>query len=145
MANNDQSPNLAWGKKKYANALLCCCWSLFSLSLYNSYRAAKENWFYDGMKLKIVNHNKYLGIVFSTGVTFSYELKDTSDRARKGVLGILSLQWSLGEQCLKLFFKLFDCQIQWMLTYGSEVWGIMADYCIIQRVHLFGCQMILEY
>ena len=64
------------------------------------------------MKLKIVNHNKYLGIVFSTGVTFSYELKDTSDRARKGILGILSLPWSLGEQCPKLFFKLFDCQIQ---------------------------------
>ena len=64
------------------------------------------------MKLKIVIHNKYLGIAFSTGLTFSYVLKDTSDRAKKGILGILSLLWSLGEQCQKLFFKLFDCQIQ---------------------------------
>ena len=48
-----------------------------------------------------------------------------SDRARKGVLGILRLLWRLGEQCPKLFFKLFDCQIQPMLTYGSEVWGIV--------------------
>ncbi len=89
------------------------------------------------MKLKIVNHYKYLGIIFSTGLTFSYALKDMSDRARKGALGILRLLWRLGEQCPKLFFKLFDCQIQPMLTYGSEVWGIMADYSITERVHLF--------
>ena len=28
------------------------------------YIAAREKWFYDGMKLKIVNHYKYLGIIF---------------------------------------------------------------------------------
>ena len=96
------------------------------------YIAAREKWFYDGMKLKIVNHYKYLGIIFSTGLTFSYALKDMSDRARKDALGILRLLWRLGEQCPKLFFKLFDCQIQPMLTYGSEVWAIMADYGITE-------------
>ena len=48
------------------------------------YIAARQKWFHDGMKLKIVNHYKYLGIIFSTGLTFSYALKDMSDRARKG-------------------------------------------------------------
>ena len=67
-----------------------------------------------------------------------------SDRARKGVLGILRLLWRLGEQCPKLFFKLFDCQIQPMLTYGSEVWGIMADNSIIERVHLFAIKRFLD-
>ena len=67
-----------------------------------------------------------------------------SERARKGVLGILRLLWRLGEQCLKLFFKLFDCQIQPMLTYGSEVWGIMADYSISERVHLFAIKRFLN-
>ena len=76
-------------------------------------------------------------VLFSTGLAFSYALKDMSDRARKGALGILRLLWRLGEQCPKLFFKLFDCQIQPMLTYGSEVWGIMADYSITERVNLF--------
>jgi len=85
-----------------------------------------------------------LGIIFSTGLTFSYSLKDMSDIARKGVLDILRLLWSLGEQCPKLFFKLFDCQIQPMLTYGSEVWGIMADYSIIERVHLFAIKRFLN-
>ena len=76
------------------------------------------------MKLKIVNHYKYLGIIFSTGLTFSYAFKDMSDRTSKGALGILRLLWRLGEQCPKLFLKLFDCQIQPMLTYGSEVWEL---------------------
>ena len=39
------------------------------------YIAAREKWFYDGMKLKIVNHYKYLGIIFSTGLTFLYALR----------------------------------------------------------------------
>ena len=70
---------------------------------------------------EIVNHYKYLGIIFSAGLTFSYALKDMSDRDKKGALGILRLLWRLGEQCPKLFFKLFDCQIQPMIAYGSEV------------------------
>ena len=51
------------------------------------------------MKLKTVNHYKYLGIIVSTDLTISYALKDMFDRARKGVLGILRLLWRLGEQC----------------------------------------------
>ena len=31
-----------------------------------------------------------------------------------------------------------------MLTYGSEVWGIMADYCTIERVHLFAIKQFLN-
>ena len=68
-----------------------------------------------------------------------------SDRARKGALGILRLLWRLGEQCPKLFFQLFDCQIQPMLTYGSEVWEIMADYSIIERVYMFAIKRFFFY
>ena len=57
------------------------------------YIAAREKRFYDSMKLKIVNHYKYLGIIFSSGLTFSYALKEMSERARKGALGILRLLW----------------------------------------------------
>ena len=99
--------------------------------------AVREKWFYDGMKLEIVNYYKYLGVIFSTGLACSYSLEDMATRARKGVLGILKLQWTFGEQSPKLFFKLFDCQIQPMLTYGSEVWGLMADLGVVERIHLF--------
>ena len=60
-----------------------------------------------------------------------------ASRAKKGVTGILKLLWTMDEQSPKLFFKLFDCHIQPMLTYGSEVWGLTADHSTIERVHLF--------
>ena len=31
-----------------------------------------------------------------------------------------------------------------MLTYGAEVWGIMADQCTIERVHLFPIKRLLN-
>ena len=86
------------------------------------------------MKLQIVNQYKYLGVIFSTGLTFSYAHEDMANRAKKGVVGILKLLWTLGDQSPKLFFKLFDCQIQPMLTYRSEVWGLIADNRIIERI-----------
>ena len=73
--------------------------------------AAREKWFYDGMKLEIVNQYKYLKVIFSTGLTFSYAHEDMANRAKKGVVGILKLLWTLDDQSPKLFLKLFDCQI----------------------------------
>ena len=35
----------------------------------SGYIAATEKWFYDGLKLKTVNHYKYLDITLSTGLT----------------------------------------------------------------------------
>ncbi len=106
--------------------------------------AAREKWFYDRMKLEIVNQYKYLRVIFSTGLTFSYAHEDMANRAKKGVVGILKLLWTLGDQSPKLFFKLFDCQIQPMLTYGSEVWGLIADNRIIERIHLFAIKRLLN-
>ena len=68
-----------------------------------------------------------------------------ANRARKGVVDILKLLWTLGDQSPKLFFKLFDCQIQPMLNYDSEVWGLIADKRIIERIHLFTIKRLLIY
>ena len=106
--------------------------------------ALREKWFYNGTRLAVVNQYKYLGVIFSTGLTFSYCLEDMASRAKKGVIGILKLLWTLAEQSPTLFFRLFDCQIQPMLTYGAEVWGIMADHSTIERVHLFAIKRLLN-
>jgi len=57
---------------------------------------------------------------------------------------ILKLLWTLGENWPKLFFKLFDCQIKPMLTYGAEAWGLIADHTVIERVHLFAIKRLLN-
>ena len=67
-----------------------------------------------------------------------------ASRAKKGVIGILKLLWTLAEQSPTLFFRLFDCQIQPMLTYDAEVWGIMADHCAVDRVPLFAVKRLLN-
>ena len=106
--------------------------------------ALREKWFYNGTRLAVVNQYKCLGVIFSTWLTFSYCLEDMAIRAKKGVIGILKLLWTLAEQSPTLFFRLFDCQIQPMLTYGAEVWGIMADHSTIERVHLFAIKRLLN-
>jgi hypothetical protein len=108
------------------------------------YIAAREKWFYNGTKLEVVNQYKYLGIIFSTGLTFSHALNDMASRAKTGIFGILKVLWTLENQSHKLFFKLFDAQIQPILTYGAEVWGLSADLSIIERSHLFAIKRLLN-
>ena len=87
---------------------------------------------------------KYLGIYFSTRLSFPHALNDMSQPAKKGVICSFKLLWSLGERSLSIFFKLFDTQIQSMLNYGSEVWGLDADHTPTERVHLFALKGFLK-
>ena len=66
-----------------------------------------------------------------------------SQRAKKGVICIFKLLWSLGGRSPSICFKLFDTQIQSMLNYGSEVWGLDADHTPIERAHLFALKRFL--
>ena len=56
----------------------------------------------------------------------------------------LKLLWTLGEQLSKLLFKLFDCLIQPVLIYGSEIWGLIADHSTIERAHSFAIKRLLN-
>ena len=91
----------------------------------------REKWKYRDTPVDIVNMYKYLGIYFSTRLSFSHALHDMSQRAKKGVICIFKLLWSLGERSPLIFFKLFDTQIQSMLNYGSL---LDADHTPIERV-----------
>jgi hypothetical protein len=106
--------------------------------------AAYEKWMYDTEVMKIVNAYKYLGIYLSTRLSFSHSLNDMAGRAKKGIIGILKLLWSLGDKSPTLFFKLFDVQIQPMLNYGAEIWGLDADLKIIEKVQLFALKRFLN-
>ena len=105
--------------------------------------ALREKWKYGDTPMEIVNMYKYLGIYFSTRLSFSHAL-NMSQRAKKGVSCIFKLLWSLGERSPSIFFKLFDTQIQSMLNYGSEVWGLDADHIRIERILLFALKRFLN-
>ena len=106
--------------------------------------ATIEKWSYGTECMQVVNVYKYLGIIFSTRLSFSHALNDMAVRARKGIICIFRLLWSLGEQSPSIFFKIFDAQIQPMLNYGSEIWGLQADLNVIERVHLFALKRFLN-
>ena len=49
------------------------------------YLAVREKWYFDGIELDVVNQYKYLGLIFSTGLTFAYALEDMAMRAKKNL------------------------------------------------------------
>ena len=69
-----------------------------------------------------------------------------SQRAKKGVICILKLLWSIGEKSPSIFFKLFDAPIQPMLSYGAEVGGggLLQTPHPIERIHLFALKRFLN-
>jgi hypothetical protein len=97
---------------------------------------ANEKWTFGNSGLESVNMYKYLGIIFTSRLSFQPTLCDLAERARKGVAVIIKMLWSIGEHSPDLFLKLFDCQIQPILTYGAEVWGLTKNQQAIERVHL---------
>jgi uncharacterized protein YacL (UPF0231 family) len=106
--------------------------------------AATERWKYGEHVMTVVNMYKYLGVFLSTRLSFSHAMNDAACRAKKGVVCILRLLWSLGEKLPDLFFKLFDCQIQPILNYGAEIWGLVANIKTIEQVHLFALKRFLN-
>ena len=96
--------------------------------------ARAERWVFGQETISVVNMYKYLGIFLSTRLSFKHSLESMAQRAKKGVVGILKVLWTLGDRSPSIFFKLFDCQIAPMLTYGAEVWGLSADLLVLERV-----------
>ena len=52
----------------------------------SGYLAAKERWFWDDQKLEVVNTYKYLGLIFSTGHSFTAAIEDIAIRAKKDTI-----------------------------------------------------------
>jgi hypothetical protein len=108
------------------------------------YLAEGERWSYGNNTITTVNMYKYLGIYLSTRLSFSHALSDMAAIAKKGIICIFKVLWSLGEKSPNIFFKLFDVQIQPMITYGAEVWGVLADHTPVEKVHLFALKRFLN-
>ena len=91
-----------------------------------------------------VNADKYLGIIFSTRLSFAAACRDLASRAKNRLLFIMRKLFMLNNNSLQLFVKIFDTQIQPVIQYGSELWGLdkkVVIYC--ESVHLFGLKKFL--
>ena len=105
--------------------------------------AARETWHLGNENLKVVGKYKYLGLNFSTMLSFNIATDDFVSRAKKGVVDIASALKSYGCNSCTVFFKLFDSQIMPSLLYASELWGYKENKKI-EKVHLYACKLFIN-
>ena len=108
------------------------------------YLSARERWFYSTERLEVVNTYRYLGLTFSTRLSFRVATDgEYLTRAKRGTIDILKAlrRWN----CFShgLFFKLFDAQIAPSLLYGSEFWGF-EQHDVVEKVHIQACKLLLN-
>ena len=107
------------------------------------YLAERERWTYGDSLMPVVNVYKYLGIYFSTRLSFSFACKDLASRAKGALLCIMKKLSMLNNESLTLFLKIFDTQIQPIVLYGAEIWGLDAAAVHCEKIHLFALKKFL--
>ena len=105
--------------------------------------SAREKWTLNGTPIEVVNSYKYLGLIFSTKLSFSAAIEEMTIKAKKSTMEILKTLNKIGCNSPDIFFRLFDAQVAPMLLYASEIWGHKA-YDQIEHVHLYACKRFLH-
>ena len=107
------------------------------------YLGARERWVYGDSVMPVVNVYKYLGIYFSTKLNFSAACNDISSKAKRALLYVIQRLRQYDNSSLNVFLKIFDTQIQAIMHYGSEVWGLEAAASKCEKVHLYALKKFL--
>ena len=108
------------------------------------YLAEKERWFYNGTIMPVVNAYKYLGIIFSTKLSFTAACKDVSSKAKRALVFIIQRLRQYDNSSVKIFLKIFDAQIQPIMQYGSEIWGLYQAAAECEKIHLYALKKFLN-
>jgi hypothetical protein len=107
------------------------------------YLGAGERWTFQGVIMPIVNAYKYLGIYFSTRLSFVASCKDVSSKAKRVLYTIIQRLRYYNNNSFDVFIRLFDAQVQPIMQYGAEIWGLddAAEHC--EKVHLLALKKFL--
>ena len=76
---------------------------------------------YDTVVMPVVNVYEYLGVLFSTKLSFTATCCDLSSKAKNAALCIMQRLRILNNNSLEMFLKLFDFQEQPIAQYGAEL------------------------
>ena len=97
------------------------------------YLGARERWTYDSVVLPVVNVNKYLGVLFSTKLSFTASCYDLTSKAKNAVLCIMQKLRMLNNNSFELFLKLFDSQVQQSLSMVVSYGVLILQRFIAER------------
>ena len=103
----------------------------------------QEKWFYGTEEVTTVNTYKYLGTIFSTKLSLNYTWEESCRKGKRGVIQILKSLKKLNCTDCSIFWKLFDSQIQPILTYAGEIWGVLSN-TTVERVHTYAIKRFLQ-
>jgi len=93
--------------------------------------------------MPVVNVYKYLGIVFSTRLSFNAACCDLASKAKNALSVVQKLSKYRNNMTLKVYLKLFDAQIQPIALYGAELRGIDKVAIQCESVHLLALKKFL--
>ena len=108
------------------------------------YLAEKEKWTYNGEQMPVVNVYKYLGIYLSTRLSFSAACRDVASKAKRALLYIIQRLRQYNCSSIHVFLKIFDTQVQPIMQYGSEIWGLSKAANECEKVHLYALKKYLN-
>ena len=101
-----------------------------------------EKWCFEGEKIDIVSSYKYLGMYFTSIMSWELTKKSLCISADKALF-IVYRFIKLYNVSMKQIFCIFDRMIVPILTYGAEIWGCKMSKCI-ESVHIKFCRRIMK-
>jgi hypothetical protein len=107
------------------------------------YLSKNEVWKLNGNVLEVVNEYNYLGFQFTTKISMKRGVELLATKGRRACMGCIKCACRLKDIPRDCFFKIFDSQVQPVLLYASEIWGLhRLDN--IEKVHTFACKRFLS-
>ena len=102
-----------------------------------------EHWHFGGMPIQVVNAYKYLGIEFTTRLSFTNSVNVLIAKAKQTCFEIQRTMNAINCYDINIFTKLFDSKVQPVLSYSCELWG-MSDILGIEQVHTSALKRFLN-
>ena len=102
-----------------------------------------DNWTMDGDILEVVNEYNYLGFVFTTKMSIQKCVDALAVKGKRACIECVKNISKLHDISRSCYFKIFDSQVQPVLLYASEVWGLKR-LDNIEKVHSFACKRFLK-
>ena len=107
------------------------------------YLSHRERWWYGTQQIKVTNAYKYLGLIFTTKLSLNAGWESMCANGKRGVIEIFRTLKKINSIDTSLFWKLFDTQIEPILTYAAEVWGL-EDNCHMEKLHTFAIKRLIN-
>lgn len=102
-----------------------------------------EKWYLNGKLLEVVNEYNYLGFVFTTKMSLKRGVDFLAVKGRRACIDCIRHVRKLNDISKSCFFKIFDSQVQSILMYSSEMWGLQR-LDNIEKVHTLACKRFLS-